>query len=159
MRAHVKIRPATALDAVQICDVVRASITQLCFADHKGDPDIIAQWLANKTPENVSRWLANAQNINLIARADGEVLAAGCVTVSGEVILNYVSPDARFQGVSRAILAELEGYASRHGNMRCRLDSTTTAHRFYEDRGYRDSGASTFKFGLTTYPMIKSLSI
>ena len=155
----MNIRSATVSDAAQICEVVRASITQLCFADHMGDPDIIARWLANKTPENVSRWIANSQNINLIAQSDEDVLAAGCVTVSGEVILNYVSPDARFQGVSRAILAELEAHARRHGNTHCRLDSTTTAHRFYEDRGYLDRGAATFKFGLTTYPMIKSLAI
>jgi stringent starvation protein B len=35
---------------------------------------------------------------------DGEaILGVAAVTASGEVILNYVSPDARFRGISKAL--------------------------------------------------------
>ena len=44
------IRDATPADAVKACDVLRASITELCTADHRQDPDILAHWLASKTP-------------------------------------------------------------------------------------------------------------
>src|SRR5215469_2533132 len=117
----MEVRQATIADASDICDAVRASIIELCFADHRGDPQILARWLANKTPENVSRWLSNARNINLVAVEGGAVLAAGCVTVSGEIILNYVSPAAQFQGVSSALLAHMEMAAREHGNRRCTL--------------------------------------
>jgi GNAT superfamily N-acetyltransferase len=136
---------------------VRASITELCFADHKGDPDILARWLANKTPENVALWLSNARNINLVADEDGAILGAGCVTVLGEVLLNYVSPAARLQGVSSALLAGLEAAAREKGNVRCTLESTVTARRFYKARGYLDAGAPGVKHGLTTFPMAKAL--
>jgi GNAT superfamily N-acetyltransferase len=153
----IEIRPAAATDIDAICEVVRASITDLCHADHKGDPDTLARWLANKTPANVALWLTNTRNINLVADEDGAVLAAGCVTVLGEVILNYVSPAARFRGVSSAVLAALEAEACSKGNVRCTLESTATAYRFYKKRGYLDAGLPGGKHGLTTYPMAKVL--
>ncbi len=151
------IRPARDDDADQICAVVRASIVELCHDDHHGDPEILKLWLANKTPENVLGWLANPDNLNLVA-IDGEtVLAAGCVTRSGEVVLNYVSPQARFRGVSSELLEALEQQVRAAGNAGCRLDSTVTARRFYLARGYQPAGAPGEKFGLTSYPMIKVL--
>src|SRR5215469_17047263 len=119
----MEVRQATLADASDICRAVRGSIIELCFADHQGDPEILARWLANKAPDNVSRWLSNTRNINLVATDGGAVLAAGCVTVSGEIILNYVSPAARFQGVSSALLAHMETAARQHGNRRCTLES------------------------------------
>jgi GNAT superfamily N-acetyltransferase len=153
----MKIRAAAAADIPQICATVRASITELCYADHNGDPDILARWLANKTPANVALWLSNTHNINLVADENGAILAAGCVTVSGEVLLNYVSPAARFRGVSSALLAGLEAAARTEGNARCTLESTVTAYRFYKKRGYLDAGAPGGKDGLMTYPMVKRL--
>ncbi|QUD86123.1 GNAT family N-acetyltransferase [Phenylobacterium montanum] len=153
----MQIRPARAAEAADICAVVRASIIELCVEDHHGDPEILAAWLANKTPENVARWLANPANINLVAVEGEAILAAGCVTTGGEVILNYVSPAARLRGVSTALLAALEDEARRQGCTACDLDSTTTAHRFYAARGYADRTEPVTKFGLTAWPMRKTL--
>ena len=75
------------------------------------------------------------------------VLAVGSVTDAGEITLNYVAPDARFRGVSRALLRALEARAAERGNIRCTLTSTETAHRFYRSAGYVDDGAPTGKFG------------
>ncbi len=159
MRAitDVEFRPAILADAAAICAVVRASIIELCFDDHHGDAQILERWLANKTPETVNRWLANPDNLVLVAVEDGAILGASCVTTTGGVLLNYVAPAARFRGVSRALLDELEATARRGGATRCVLESTTTAHRFYLARGYVDSGAPGQRFGLTTYPMTKTL--
>ena len=59
------------------------------------------------------------------------------MTKAGMITLNYVSPDARFQGVSKALLAALERTAAELGLKQCRLESTKTARRFYEAAGYR----------------------
>lgn len=149
------IRNATPGDAAQICRVVRASIVELCYADHQADPGILERWLANKTPDNVSRWLSNPANMNLVAAEGDVLLAAGCVTTSGEIILNYVSPAARFRGVSSRLLVAMEASALRQGVRRCVLDSTATAHRFYQSRGYRDAGTPRTKHGLAAFPMVK----
>jgi hypothetical protein len=38
----------------------------------------------------------------------GAIAAVGAVTDGGEILLNYVSPAARFHGASSALLAALE---------------------------------------------------
>jgi len=42
-----------------------------------------------------------AGNSVLVAVDDDSILAGGSVTDAGEINLNYISPDARFRGVSR----------------------------------------------------------
>ncbi|WP_424814801.1 GNAT family N-acetyltransferase [Roseococcus sp. YIM B11640] len=88
-----------------------------------------------------------AGNSLLVAEEDGEILAVGSVTDAGEITLNYVSPDARFRGVSRNMLAALEGRAAARGNAACRLTSTETARRFYQARGYSETGPPAGGFG------------
>jgi hypothetical protein len=70
----MEVRKASISEAAEICGGVRASISELCFADHKEDPELLKSWLANKTPENVARWLSNPSNINLIVVEDGAIL-------------------------------------------------------------------------------------
>jgi GNAT superfamily N-acetyltransferase len=76
----------------------------------------------------------------LVAVEDGCIFAVGSVTDAGEITLNYVSPDARFRGVSRAMLTALEARALERGADRCTLLSTETAHRFYRSAGYIENG-------------------
>src|SRR5213082_1020272 len=101
---HMKIRDAVPADAPAACEVLRRSIIELCVADHHDDPAILERWLANKTPEIIASWIAQAASSMLVAVEAGVILAAGAVTDAGEVRLNYVSPDGRFRGVSRAML-------------------------------------------------------
>jgi GNAT superfamily N-acetyltransferase len=69
-----------------------------------------------------------------------------------------VAPDARFRGVSRALLSALEARAVERGNSRCTLTSTETAHRFYQSAGYRDDDAPAGKFGTSSgYRMSKQI--
>ena len=82
----------------------RESISQLCVADHGNDPAILNAWLANKTPEIVAAWATQTGNSLLLAVEGDAILAVGSVTDAGEITLNYVAPDARFRGVSRALL-------------------------------------------------------
>jgi predicted GNAT family acetyltransferase len=81
----------------------------------------------------------------------------GAVTDQGSITLNYVSPDARFRGVSRALVHRLEARALERGNTRCTLSSTETARRFYRANGYMEDGEPTVVFGAAAYPMTKRL--
>jgi GNAT superfamily N-acetyltransferase len=155
----MEIRNAVAEDAPSACEVMRRSIPELCSADHQNDPVILARWLANKTPEIVASWILNPGNSVLVAVESGTILAVGSVTDAGEITLNYVSPDARFRGVSRALLVALETRAQERGNQRCTLLSTETARRFYRAAGYIDDGPPQGKFGTSSsYPMLKELA-
>jgi GNAT superfamily N-acetyltransferase len=155
----MEIRDAVPEDAPATCAVMRRSISELCRADHHNDPVILGRWLANKTPEIVACWIRKPGNSVLVAVESGTMLAVGSVTDAGEITLNYVSPDARFRGVRRALLMALETRAQERGNRRCTLLSTETAHRFYRSGGYVDDGPPQGKFGTTSsYPMWKELA-
>jgi len=156
----MEIRDAVAEDAPAACQVMRRSIAELCVADHRNDPAILARWLSNKTPEVFLTWLAQPASSLLVAVEGGNILGVGAVTDAGDITLNYVSPDARFRGVSRAMLGALEARAAERGNTRCTLASTETARRFYQAAGYTEVGPPTEKCGTSSgYPMSKALAV
>ncbi|HEY1942159.1 MAG TPA: GNAT family N-acetyltransferase [Roseiarcus sp.] len=155
----LEVRDATPDDALAGCTVLMRSIAELCEADHGNDPAILARWLGNKTVENFVAWIEQPDNSLLVAVENGAILAVGSVTDAGTIGLNYISPDARFRGVSRALLRALEARAVERGNRRCALISTETARRFYRSNGYIESGPPSGAFGASSgYPMTKSLT-
>jgi GNAT superfamily N-acetyltransferase len=155
----MEIRDAVIEDAVTACEVIRRSISELCFADHQGDAAVLAAWLSNKTPDAFGSWLALEGNSVLVALEHGVIVGVGAVTGAGEVALNYVSPDARFRGVSRAMLSALEGRAVKRGNVRCTLTSTETARRFYRANGYIEDGPPAAKIRTSGCRMSKVLAL
>ncbi|MBO0763482.1 MAG: GNAT family N-acetyltransferase [Hyphomicrobiaceae bacterium] len=86
------------------------------------------------------------------------ILGLGVLTSSGEVLLNYVSPDARFRGVSKGVAACLEVRARELGVRTVTLQSSTTAREFYVSAGYHGARPSTNALGITLcHPMAKHL--
>jgi GNAT superfamily N-acetyltransferase len=156
----MEIRDALPGDAPAACAVLRRSISELCSADHGNDPTLLQRWLSNKTPAIVASWIQQSDSSLLVAVERNVILAAGSVTDAGEITLNYVAPEARFRGVSRALLGVLEARATLRGNRCCNVFSTETAHRFYQTGGYVDAGAPSRKFGMASgYPMFKQLAV
>lgn len=154
----MEVREAKPEDALAGCQVLRRSITELCIADHHNDPAILARWLSNKTPEAFISWITQPGSSLFVAVEDGIIVAVGSVTDQGKITLNYVSPDARFRGVSRTLLRALEARALERGNLQCNLTSTETARRFYRANGYVEIGAPVGNFGTSSgYPMAKPL--
>jgi hypothetical protein len=49
-------------------------------------------------------WIRQLDNSLIVAVDDGSILAVGSGTDMEAITLNYVSPDARFRGGSRALL-------------------------------------------------------
>jgi GNAT superfamily N-acetyltransferase len=155
----MKIRDAVPEDAAVACQIMRRSIAELCVADHRNDPAILERWLRNKTPETFRSWIGPGNSLLVVAE-DDSIVAVGSITDAGEVTHNYVSPDARFRGVSTALLGALERRAIERRNELCTLKSTETARRFYLARGYCETGSADGKFGTTSgYPMTKRLQI
>ena len=153
-----RVRDAIDADAEAACEVMRRSIAELCVKDHHNDPQILKRWLANKQPGIFRSWLAQAGNSVMVAVDSDRILAVGAVTGVGEITLNYVSPDARFRGVSRCLLRALEARAIERGNGHCTLVSTATARRFYLANGYAEVGPAQGHFGPNSgIPMRKAL--
>ncbi len=153
------IRRAVASDAAGACDAVRRSIRELCVKDHQGDGATIDAWLANKTDANFTRWITSDQHIAFVAEDAGRVVGFGLLDRAGSIALLYVSPDARIEGVSKALLTAMEDAARSVGVRTVTLDSSTTARRFYERAGYVAAGDPKKEFGTTTcFPMSKQVA-
>ena len=137
--------------------VLIASITELCAADHDNDPHKLAAWTRNKSLDGVAAMLANPDMVMMVAERGGILVGVGAVNQNGEVALNYVAPEARFLGVSRAMLAQLEKALVDLGFMEARLEATATARRFYEDAGWQADGPQASGRMVNGYPMRKRL--
>lgn len=155
---EVTVRRAVAADAEASCDVVRCSIRDLCVADHGGDATSVDAWLANKTVASFERIIDEPSNACVVALHEGRVAGFAHLNRFGEVGLLYVAPDARFRGASARMLAWLEAEAARAGHASVVLQSSVTARRFYETRGYRPIGEAVPGSGRTFgWPMAKRI--
>jgi GNAT superfamily N-acetyltransferase len=135
----VLVRPAREADVPEMSRVLIASITKLCIADHGGVPERIAGWTANKSHEGVARMLADADHSMFVAEHDGVVAAVGLVA-GDRIGLNYVDPDHRLAGISKALLAHMEQQMREAGVTTAVLESTETALGFYRSAGWAPSG-------------------
>ena len=155
---HITVRLATPEDAEAACKVLIASITRLCTADHKNDPATINAWTANKTPANIHHWIEDDRTRIVVAERDEQIAGVAGYSMAGEVTLNYVSPDFRFQGISGAMLDRIEQDLREAGITAARLASTVTATRFYLARGWRLDGPIEYVHGMPDQPMAKDLT-
>jgi GNAT superfamily N-acetyltransferase len=154
--AAASVRRATPDDAAAACAVLRRSIAECCLEDHRNDQQILSAWLANKTPENLRAWFSSA-GYAVVSVRDGGIVGVAMLSPAGMVTLNYLVPEARFQGLGGAMLRALEEEAARRGHGEITLCSTVTAHRFYLGKGYADTGRVSSMFGLTSPVMAKML--
>lgn len=154
----MEIRAARQDDAAEICIVLRRSITELCIADHHNDQQILDLWLANKTPDNLRAWIVRDGQTYRVAEIDGQIAGIGAISVTEGILLNYVSPDFQYRGVSKALMVVLENWLKEQGQSVSCLTSTATARKFYGKIGYLPDGKpQTGRAGSPTFPMRKQL--
>jgi GNAT superfamily N-acetyltransferase len=132
----LKVRKAMRGDAAEMADVLSRSIVELCVADHQNDPAAIASWTRNKTEAGVTGWFDRGQVDLFVAEVDGKIVAVGGTRPDGEIELNYVAPDARFTGASKALMEAMEDYLLTQSVAVATLRATKTARRFYLGLGY-----------------------
>src|SRR5947209_3763257 len=120
----MRTRDARPEDSLAMSRVLIESIARLCHPDHRGDSAIVESWTANKTPEDLVGWLTNPSNHIYVIEDDGEILCVGAFSDAGEIQLNYVAPQARFSGVSKTMLENLEDEMRECGIRDARLNST-----------------------------------
>ncbi len=150
----LELRPATDGDAAAGMDVIRRSIKELCRADHHDDPAELAAWLANKTIDNWSGWLGRRDAALIVAEDAAALCGVGMVSFAGEIVVNYVAPEARFRGVSKAMMRELERLAFAQGARVATLESTVAAQPFYLAQGYTAiAGGDPMRMGKRLVPM------
>jgi GNAT superfamily N-acetyltransferase len=155
----LSVRPAVPKDAEAAVMVLRRSITELCIADHRGDAQTIAKWLANKTAQDFASWLGHDDNFCVVAASPERLLGVGLLHRSGELRLCYVSPGAQGQGIGKAIYRALEEKAGAWALKKLSLESTVAARPFYESLGFRSAGGANPGFGIShCHPYEKKIS-
>jgi GNAT superfamily N-acetyltransferase len=155
MLGPLRLRSAEPGDAPAMAAVRDAAIRQLCGSDHLDNPETIAAWIGDPSPNKFIRLLQDEQARLSVALRDDTLV--GLAGFSGDLVtLNYVHPEHRFSGVSRALMEHIEQHMSADGIITARLFSTVTAHRFYQAIGWQDAGLGSPDQGI---PMCKQLSI
>lgn len=151
------IRAARPDDAVAIAHCLRRSIVELCLPDHGGDPEKYGPWIANKTPDSVYKWIENGMLL-VAETGEGSIAGVALGTTEGVVELNYVHPDHRFHGHSKALMQALQDWFRTLGLYTSRLTSTATAKTFYETLGYQDDDEGFERGGMHFWRMWKHLT-
>ena len=146
----LEVRVAVSTDADAACNVLRRSITECCELDHKNDPAILDAWLGNKTPQMVANWFSSPTNFSLVAVSEGVLVGVALLTGAGKLALCYLLPEARGQGVGKALLARVEEQACSWGVKALQLHSTATGQEFFARRGYVDAGKVRSPYGVET---------
>ncbi|WP_167855881.1 GNAT family N-acetyltransferase [Natronospirillum operosum] len=152
------IRQAALSDAEAITGVLRRSIAELCRADHKGDEELLQQWLANKTPDNVAKWLGSGSTTAWVAELDHRVVGVGMLSRPGEVLLCYVTPEVIGKGMGYQLLQCMLQAANGWGLKRVFLESTATAQNFYLCNGFEPAGEPVMSGRMWGYPMQREVA-
>jgi GNAT superfamily N-acetyltransferase len=131
-------------DASAMTQVRRRSILELCGADHNNDSQAIEAWIG--PADKFARLLLEPSGILIVAQAHEQVIGLG--GLSGDTVtLNYVDPHYRFLGVSKALMADLEGRMAEARVRVGRLYTTITALSFYQSIGWIAQGPPDVDIG------------
>lgn len=153
----ITIREATVNDAARASKVLCASITDLCAPDHRRDANVIERWTRNKTPAAFRARITTSSDALYVAEVNGVIVAIGGVDENSSITLNYVVPDHRLQGISKAMLHHLEQTLYRKGVRRACLTSTLTARDFYSAAGWTETGETESFIGTRAFTFEKIL--
>ncbi|WP_027468101.1 GNAT family N-acetyltransferase [Deefgea rivuli] len=128
------IRTATDADAAAISALLCDTITQSCVADHEGEPETIADWLSELTPEHLrehlhqgTHWLATKQNL---------VIGYAALDDDGELSALYIAPAHQHSGIGKHLLAAVELSARDMGLSHIMLATTLTGRGFFRAQGF-----------------------
>lgn len=142
--------------AAEAAAVVASSIVSLCKLDHNDDPSVVEGWIKNKTESNFAKWMGLPGIFFPLAKDENNIVAGvGAVHRDGRVILNYVSPTYRFQGVSKMLLKAMEKWLVERECALGTLTSTATARSFYLNSGWIITGGPVVEAGIVGFPMQK----
>lgn len=144
----IAIRKAAPSDAPAATALLRRSIQESCAPDHGHRPEILDNWIANKTPQNVVTWFSSPSNYAVVAEVDGQLAGLALLTQAGKVALCYVLPEALRSGVGRALLAGIEEQARAWNINKLFLHSPASSSAFFERHGYTNAGKEKACFGL-----------
>jgi len=131
----IELRPFKRADAAATQWLHHETISTINSKDYSSEQ--IEKWSAlNSSAE----WWAKSllKNIAYVACDGSEIVGFGDVTREGFVLRLYVHKDHQGKGIASKLLNALEQDVRKIGLERIWLESTETAHTFYQKNGYSD---------------------
>lgn len=144
----------------ELCNLLIESISVNCASDYNNDPQVMAEWLANKTPENMALWIGDKNNISfaIFDVTSDKIASFLLMNREGDILLNYVRPSYIYKGIGKALLKEAEHSARLSGIKNLSVISTITAKKFYERNGFVKNGEPEYVGSIPgDFPLIKYL--
>jgi len=152
---RLSIEFAKTEQAETIAELLVKSIKENCYADHGNDPQILQNWIANKTADSVREWLDNPYNQSIVTRDDqNTVIGFAILAHSYEIMLNYIKPGHIGQGVGSQLLKRMEDLARDNDCQLLQTDSTVSATGFYVNQGFilnMDKASQSVNTGIPLY--------
>ncbi len=156
------MRPFLKADTERLQDLVAQSIEMLTTEEYD-DNERIA-WMS-RVADAEAFAVRLSRNVTILVESDGDILGFGSLRDTDdkarrEIDLLYVHPYAASQGVGSALLDALERIARARGAETMTVDSSDTAHDFFERRGYQGIRRNTIPIDdvwLTNTTMMKPL--
>lgn len=156
------VRLARPDEAETVAEVIAASITTLCRADHHGDPVRYGPWIASKGPHAVSAIIADPLQRVFVFGQD-RIMAVGGTDWrhqpegQARVSMLFVLPELRGRGYSSALLTAMEADLLAMGRAEVRLTATNTAFSFYRNHGWQTDDRAGHGGWLLGHPLRKRL--
>lgn len=126
-------------DARQVFELHRDTTRAINGRDYS--PEQLDAWTLGASAE---RWAASlGKTYSCVAVEGDRVLGFGDVTHEGVVRRLYVDKNSQGRGIGKQLLSKLEEVAREKGLQVLTLDSTISAHGFYQAQGYQDVGEGT----------------
>lgn len=154
-----KIVKAKTKDANEICLLLRRSISEVCAFDYGNNKQVLEEWLANKTIENVIHWINNTNRTTFICKGKNNEIVGFCMhDFFGEILLNYVLPPYMYKGVGKLLLAAMEDDFLKNKILEIKVISSITAKPFYERNGFIKNAEAIMVGDIEgDFPLIKRL--
>lgn len=138
------VRRARPEDALGIHEAHMRSIREVCSKDHA--PAEIQGW-GNRPYREDQRINAIKNQFVWVVDNSGKIEGYGHFSLiseegrtRGHVMGLYLAPEANGKGFGLAIARDMIAEAKRQNAFEINLESTLTAHRFYQKLGFLDSG-------------------
>lgn len=129
-------------DLVELDTIYRRSISELCVKDY--DAGVVDQW---KESVPIEARIPSIEKGIMWVATFGENIAGYMVSVPGEIIAMFVSPDYAGQGVGRKLADLAVDIASNTDAGQIVLESTLTALPFYKKLGFIETSRGFFTHG------------
>lgn len=152
----VQIRNATVMDADVIRYLFYDTVTYINSKDYT--PRQIEVWRSGYN--NIYSWKKKiAEQYFLIAEIDKKLAGFASLTSDGYLDFLYVHKDIQGKGIAKNLLNALEIKAQELNLQEITTDSSITAKRFFEAKGFRIIGISAKEIGGVNFLNMKMKKI